>query len=294
MGCCSSGDSACNSCSSADGCSTDDKQKHTDEMIKRRLSSIKYKIMVMSGKGGVGKSTVSVSLASMINAMGYSVGILDADIHGPNIPKMLGITKKGATNNEDGIVPFEPMEGLKVMSVGMLVENDDEAIIWRAPVKHSIIQQFVSDVAWGDLDFLIIDLPPGTGDEQLSVAHIIGKVDGSVIVTTPQDVALLDSRKSVTFSRKLGVPILGIIENMSGFSCPHCGSSVDIFKTGGGERAARELNVNFLGKIPLEEQVVHDGDAGTPHVLGHPGSHVAKAMKEIAINILKLTIKKEG
>lgn len=294
MGGCSDSDSACNTCGSSGGCNTDEKQKHTDEMIKKRLSSIKYKIMVMSGKGGVGKSTVSVSLAAMINAMGYSVGILDADIHGPNIPKMLGITKKGAVTTADGITPLEPIEGLKVMSVGLLIENDDEAIIWRAPVKHSIIQQFVSDVAWGDLDFLIIDLPPGTGDEPLSVAQVIGKVDGSVIVTTPQDVALLDSRKSVTFSRKLGVPILGIIENMSGFSCPHCGSNIDIFKAGGGERAAKELEVNFLGKIPLEEQVVHDGDSGTPHVIGHPGSHVAKAMKEAAIQILKLTVKKES
>lgn len=294
MGDCSHNSSSCSSCSSAGGCSPDDKQKHIDEQIKKRLSSIKYKIMIMSGKGGVGKSTVTVSLASMLNAMGYTVGILDADIHGPNIPKMLGITQKGAVNNDDGVVPFEPIEGLKVMSVGFLVENDDDAIIWRAAVKHSMIQQFISDVKWGALDFLLIDLPPGTGDEPLSVAHIIGKVDGSVIVTTPQDVALLDSRKSVTFSRKLNLPIFGIIENMSGFCCPHCGNDVDLFKSGGGERAAKELGVNFLGRLPLEAQVVHDGDSGTPHVLGNPASPVAKAMKEVTISILEQTIKKEG
>ena len=294
MGGCSQDESSCGSCSSAGACSTDEKQKHTDELIKKRLSGIKYKIMVMSGKGGVGKSTVSVSLASILNAMGYTVGILDADIHGPNIPKMLGITKKGAMSGEDGIVPFEPIEGLKVMSVGFLVENDDDAIIWRAAIKHSMIQQFISDVAWGELDFLIIDLPPGTGDEPLSAAHVIGNVDGSVIVTTPQDVALLDSRKSVTFSRKLNVPIFGIVENMSGFCCPHCGGAVDLFKTGGGEKAALELGVTFLGKIPLEAQVVQDGDSGTPHVIGHPGSPVAKAMKEVTIKILEQTIKKEG
>jgi Mrp family chromosome partitioning ATPase len=291
MGGCSSDDTGCSSCSSASGCGTDEKQKHTEEMTKKKLSDIKYKIMVMSGKGGVGKSTVSVSLAVMLNAMGYTVGILDADIHGPNIPKMLGVNKKGASSNEDGIVPIEPIEGLKIMSVGFLIENDDDAIIWRAAVKHSMIQQFISDVSWGKLDFLIIDLPPGTGDEPLSVAHIIGKVDGSVIVTTPQDVALLDSRKSVTFSKKLGVPIYGIVENMSGFACPHCGENIDLFKSGGGEKAAAELEVNFLGKVPIETQVVQDGDAGTPHVLGHPGSQASKAMKEITLQILEQTVK---
>jgi Mrp family chromosome partitioning ATPase len=291
MSSCNSGDSSCSSCGSASSCGTDEKQKHTDELIVKRLSKIKYKIMVMSGKGGVGKSTVSVNLAVGLNALGYTVGILDADIHGPNVPKMLGITHKGAMSNEDGIVPFEAMEGLKVMSVGFLIQNDDDALIWRAAIKHSMIQQFIADVSWGDLDFLIIDLPPGTGDEPLSVAHIIGSVDGSVIVTTPQDVALLDSRKSVTFSRKLNVPIYGIVENMSGFVCPHCGESIDLFKTGGGEKAAKELEVDFLGRVPIDPEVVQNGDSGKPYVLEHPDSPSSEALKNIALQIAKKTVR---
>lgn len=256
MSSCSSG-SSCNSCSSEGSCSPDEKKLHTQAMLAARLSKIKYKIMVMSGKGGVGKSTVSVSLAATLNALGFSVGILDADVHGPNIPKMFGLTqKKGVLSDENGLLPFESEEGLKIMSVGFLVRDDDDAVIWRAPVKHGMIEQFMSEVEWGDLDFLIIDLPPGTGDEPLSVAHIIGKgqVDGSVIVTTPQEVALLDSRKSVTFARKLGIPIYGIVENMSGLVCPHCSETVDLFKSGGGEKkAAGEMGgVTFLGRVPID------------------------------------------
>ncbi|WP_022851161.1 Mrp/NBP35 family ATP-binding protein [Limisalsivibrio acetivorans] len=292
MSSCDSG-SSCNSCGSANSCDTDEKQQHTDEMIKKRLSRIKYKIMVMSGKGGVGKSTVSVSLAAMLNSLGYKVGILDADIHGPNIPKMLGITKKGAQSDEDGILPFEPIEGLKVMSVGFLIQNDDDAIIWRASLKHSMIQQFISDVSWGELDFLIVDLPPGTGDEPLSTAHVIGDIDGAVIVTTPQDVALLDSRKSVNFSAKLNIPVYGIVENMSGMLCPHCGEIVNVFKTGGGEKAALELEVPFLGRVPMDPAVVERGDEGKPYVLENSDSEVAKALKKVAEGVLDRTIKAE-
>jgi len=264
-------------------------------MLTARLSKIKYKIMVMSGKGGVGKSTVSVSLASALHALGFSVGILDADIHGPNVPKMFGMTQKGVMSNENGLVPFEAVEGLKVMSVGFLVRDDDDAVIWRAPVKHGMIEQFMSDVEWGDLDFLIIDLPPGTGDEPLSVAHIIGKgnVDGTVIVTTPQEVALLDSRKSVTFARKLDIPIYGIVENMSGMVCPHCGETVDLFKSGGGEKAASEMEVNFLGRVPIDPMVVVQGDSGKPYVLEVKDTPTAQAFKAIAENILSQTIKAE-
>jgi Mrp family chromosome partitioning ATPase len=264
-------------------------------MLTARLSKIKYKIMVMSGKGGVGKSTVSVSLASALHALGFSVGILDADIHGPNIPKMFGMTQKGVQSSEEGLVPFEAVEGLKVMSVGFLVRDDDDAVIWRAPVKHGMIEQFMSDVEWGDLDFLIIDLPPGTGDEPLSVAHIIGKgnVDGTVIVTTPQEVALLDSRKSVTFARKLNIPIYGIVENMSGMVCPHCGETVDLFKSGGGEKAAGEMEVNFLGRVPIDPMVVVQGDSGKPYVLEVTDTPTAQAFKAIAENILSQTVKAE-
>jgi len=288
---CNSG-SSCSSCSSAAGCNTDEKQQHAKKRLDERLSKIKYKIMVMSGKGGVGKSTVSVSLASALHALGYSVGILDADIHGPNVPKMFGMTQKGVQSGENGLIPFEAAEGLKVMSVAFLLENDDDAIIWRAPVKHGMIEQFVSDVDWGELDFIIIDLPPGTGDEPLSVAHIIGGVDGAVIVTTPQEVALLDSRKSVTFARKLNIPILGIVENMSGMVCPHCGETVDLFKSGGGEKAANEMGVNFLGKVPIDPMVVVQGDSGKPYVLEVKDTPTALAFRKIAENVAKQTIAK--
>jgi len=286
-------DSSCSSCGSQSSCDTDAQKQHTQAMLQARLSKIKYKIMVMSGKGGVGKSTVSVSLASALHALGFSVGILDADIHGPNIPKMFGMKQKGVTQDEDGLIPFEAVEGLKVMSVGFLVRDDDDAVIWRAPVKHGMIEQFVSDVNWGELDFLIIDLPPGTGDEPLSVAHIINGVDGAVIVTTPQEVALLDSRKSVTFARKLNIPILGIVENMSGMSCPHCGELVDLFKSGGGEKAAGEMGVNFLGRIPLDPMVVMQGDSGKPYVLEVTDTPTAAAFKAVAENVIGQTIKSE-
>ena len=294
MSSCSS-DGACNSCSSESNCSPDEKKLHTQAMLTARLSKIKYKIMVMSGKGGVGKSTVSVSLAATLNALGFSVGILDADIHGPNIPKMFGMTEKGVKSDENGMLPFEALEGLKVMSVGFLVRDDDDAVIWRAPVKHSMIEQFMSEVEWGELDFLIVDLPPGTGDEPLSVAHIIGKgqVDGSVIVTTPQEVALLDSRKSVTFSRKLDIPIYGIVENMSGMVCPHCNETVDLFKSGGGEKAAKEMDVNFLGRVPIDPMVVVQGDSGKPYVLEVKDTPTANAFKVIAENIISQTVKAE-
>ncbi|MGA1847185.1 P-loop NTPase [Deferribacter abyssi] len=283
--------SSCSSCSSQSSCDTSEKEQHTKELLKQRLSKIKCTLMVMSGKGGVGKSTVSTNLATMLNMLGHKVGILDADIHGPNIPKMLGINEKGVLSSAGGIIPFEPIENLKVMSVAFLLKSDDDAVIWRAPLKHSLIEQFISDVNWGELDFLIIDLPPGTGDEPLSVAHVIENVDGSIIVTTPQEVALLDSRKSVTFSRKLNIPVIGIVENMSGFICPNCGEKIDLFKVGGGEKAAKELNVDFLGRIPIDPLVVAHGDAGKPYILEYPTSEVSNAYKKIAEKVIYKTIK---
>lgn len=279
--------SGCSSCSSSDSCDTSQKQNHTKEMISQALEKIKYKVMIMSGKGGVGKSTVSVNLATSLCKLGYKVGLIDADIHGPNIPKMFGIKEKGVLSTAEGITPYEPLENLYIMSVGFLIRDDDDAVIWRAPLKHSLIEQFLSDVKWGELDFLLIDLPPGTGDEPLSVAHVIGDIDGSVIVTTPQEVALLDSRKSVTFSKKINVPILGIVENMSGFVCPKCGEKTDIFKTGGGEKAAFDLKVNFLGKIPIDPMVVMQGDSGKPYVIEYPNSEVTNSFRQISENIIR-------
>ena len=278
---CSEG-ASCSSCSSADGCSAEEKQKQEEKVLQARLSNIKHRIAVMSGKGGVGKSTVAVSLAVTLANQGHKVGLLDADIHGPNLPKMLGLDNKRLQAGADGIIPEPVMDNLAVVSMAFLLENPDNPVVWRGPLKHTVIRQFVADVQWGELDYLIIDLPPGTGDEPLSVAQVIKPMDGSVIVTTPQDVALLDSRKSVVFSQQIEVPVLGIVENMSGFSCPHCGEAIDLFKQGGGRKAAVDLKVPFLGAVPLDPQVVVQGDAGKPFVAAFPETPAAKAFTEIA------------
>jgi len=277
---CSEG-ASCSSCSSSDSCSAEEKQKQEEKVLQARLSNIKHRIAVMSGKGGVGKSTVAVSLAVTLANQGHKVGLLDADIHGPNLPKMLGLENKRLQAGADGIVPEPVMDNLAVVSMAFLLENPDNPVVWRGPLKHTVIRQFVADVQWGELDYLIIDLPPGTGDEPLSVAQVIKPMDGSVIVTTPQDVALLDSRKSVVFSQQIEVPVLGIVENMSGFSCPHCGEAIDLFKQGGGRKAAEDLKVPFLGAVPLDPQVVVQGDAGKPFVAAFPETPAAKAFTKI-------------
>ncbi|RLB70825.1 MAG: ATP-binding protein [Deltaproteobacteria bacterium] len=276
---------SCSSCSGSDSCSAEEKQKQEERVLKSRLTKINHRIAVMSGKGGVGKSTVAVSLAVTLANQGHKVGLLDADIHGPNLPKMLGLENKRLQAGADGIVPEPVMENLTVVSMAFLLENPDNPVVWRGPLKHTVIRQFVADVQWGELDFLIIDLPPGTGDEPLSVADVIKPMDGSVIVTTPQDVALLDSRKSVVFSQQIEVPVLGIVENMSGFNCPHCGEAIDLFKQGGGRKAAEDLKVPFLGAVPLDPQVVVQGDAGKPFVTAFPETKAAIVFTEITAAI---------
>jgi Mrp family chromosome partitioning ATPase len=238
--------------------------------------------MIMSGKGGVGKSTVAINLGAALAQQGLEAGILDADIHGPNVPKMLGVDATPIPRVEHNIRPVEPFPHLKLISMGFFIGNPDNPIVWRGPLKHSAIQQFISDVEWGDLDYLIIDLPPGTGDEALSSAHVLKNVDGSIVVTTPQDVALLDSRKAANFSLTMGIPVIGIVENMSGFNCPHCGTPIPLFKVGGGEKAAAEMRVPFLGRVPIDMGVVADCDSGVPVVLAHPHSAVAKEFQKIA------------
>ncbi|RZB31473.1 MAG: hypothetical protein AEth_00652 [Candidatus Argoarchaeum ethanivorans] len=255
-----------------------------EKRLKERMGKIKHKIMVMSGKGGVGKTTVAVNLALTLAAKGYEVGIMDADVHGPNVPKMLGIEDESPDVTEEGIVPVFVPPRVKVMSLAFLLQSKDTPVVWRGPLKMGVIKQFLTDVLWGDLDFLIADLPPGTGDEPLSVAQLVPEIDGAIIVTTPQDVALLDSRKSVTFAKKLGIPVIGIIENMSGFKCPKCGETIDLFKTGGGERAAIDMGVPFLGRIPIEVNIVLSGDSGIPFVLEHE-SEAAQSFRAIVDNI---------
>ena len=280
-------DTACSSCASEQQCESQEKERHTEELLKARLSRIARKIMVMSGKGGVGKSTVAANLAVSLAKKGHRTGLLDADLHGPNIPKMLGVEDRRLQGSAEGIVPIPVMDNLAVISMAYLLENPDTPVIWRGAMKHGVIKQFLGEVNWGDLDYLVVDLPPGTGDEPLSVAQLIGDADGSIIVTTPQDLALLDSRKSVNFSLKLGVPVLGIVENMSGFTCPHCGQEIDLFKRGGGERSAREMGVPFLGRIPLDPEVMAGGDEGRPFVIDTKGSTAAASFLPIVETILQ-------
>jgi ATP-binding protein involved in chromosome partitioning len=258
-----------------------------DVKLMKHLAKIKHKIIVMSGKGGVGKSTVATNLATALAMRGMDTGILDADITGPNIPKMLGVEEAQITGDADGLFPVEVTPHLKVMSMAFLISSKDAPVVWRGPMKMGAIRQFLEDVNWGTLDYLIIDLPPGTGDEPLSIAQLIPEADGAIIVTTPQDVALLDSRKSVTFAKALNLPVLGILENMSGLKCPHCGEEIDLFKVGGGKKAAEEMGVPFLGKIPIDVEMVPSGDDGKPIVLSKPDSPGAKAFEELADRVRK-------
>ena len=232
-----------------------------DEMAKRSLTRIKHKIMVMSGKGGVGKSSVSVNLAIALAEKDFKVGLMDVDLHGPDIPRMLGLPGMLEGNREKKLDPMRYSDNLSAVSIESLMANKDEAIIWRGPVKHGAIRQFIGEVAWGDLDFLIVDSPPGTGDEPLTVAQLI-KDARAIIVTTPQEIALADVRKSISFCRTVKIEILGLVENMSGYTCPHCGRSVDIFGSGGGERTALQTGLKLLGRVPFDPRLVACGDAG--------------------------------
>jgi Mrp family chromosome partitioning ATPase len=254
---------------------------------QENLGKIKHVIVVLSGKGGVGKSTVSVNLAMSLAMRDYKVGIMDVDIHGPNIPKMLGVEDEQIVAENKRLIPVTAPNNLKVMSMGFLIPDKDIPVAWRGPVKMSAIRQFIEEVEWGKLDYLIVDMPPGTGDEALSIVQLIPKADGFIIVTTPQDVALLDSRKSLVFAAQAKMPILGIVENMSGFVCPHCGEKTDIFGSGGGERTAEEMEVPFLGRIPIEPSVVKSGDSGVPAVVSFPESETARAFGRMTDIVIK-------
>ncbi|MDI6688508.1 MAG: Mrp/NBP35 family ATP-binding protein [Desulfobacterales bacterium] len=257
-----------------------------DALIEESLKKIKNKLIVMSGKGGVGKTSVSVNLAIALAEKGYKVGIMDVDLHGPDIPRMLGLEGMLTLNQNQKLVPMHFSENLQAVSVESFTLNKDDAIIWRGPIKHSAIRQFIADVEWGKLDFLIIDSPPGTGDEPLSVAQTI-KDAKAIIVTTPQEVALADVRKSINFCKTVKMKIFGLIENMSGFTCPNCGEKYDLFGSGGGEKTAETAGITFLGKIPFDLNIVSCGDTGVSFQEKHKDSPATKAFADIAEKISK-------
>ena len=275
-------DENCSSCSSGQ------KPQPQKGLPPRSKIDVKHVILVLSGKGGVGKSTVSVNLASALSAHGRNVGLLDLDFHGPNIPKMLGIEGQKPAVLEKHIEPVHVTGTLAVMSMAFLLPDTSTPVVWRGPMKMAAIQQFLEEVNWGTLDYLVVDLPPGTGDEALSIAQLAPNVKGAIIVTTPQDVAVLDAVKSVKFIQKLEVPVIGIIENMSGMICPHCGDTIDLFGRGGGKKAAEDLNVPFLGAIPLDPAMVKAGDEGRPYVLRHADTPTWRAVDAVMENLVKL------
>jgi len=254
--------------------------------LKDKMGRIKHKVAVISGKGGVGKSTVTVNLATAFAMHGYAnVGILDADIHGPSVPKMMGLTGQKLQVGPSGVYPALGSLGIRVVSMDFLLPDENAPVIWRGPLKMTAIRQFLSDIVWGDLDILFIDLPPGTGDEPLSVAQLLPEMDGVVIVTIPSEVSQVVVKKAVTFARRLGMPIIGVIENMSGFICPHCGGQVDIFQSGGGKKIAEESGIAFLGSVPIDQKICEGADKGTSFIVECADSPASKAFMEIVEKI---------
>jgi ATP-binding protein involved in chromosome partitioning len=265
------------------------RQQELDRKLKENLGKIKKKLFVLSNKGGVGKSFVATSLALLAARKGLKTGILDADIHGPSIAHMLGFAGMPLGVTEKNVIePVHVSDDLVAVSTASLLKSQDDSVIWRGPLKMGLLKQFLAEVNWGELDLLIVDSPPGTGDEPLSIAQLIPEMSGAIVVTTPQDVALLDSRKCVSFLNQLKIPTLGILENMSGMKCPHCGKPIDVFKQGGGKKAAADLSVPFLGAIPIDPVIVEASDTGKPYVLEHPDSQAATVLGNIIEEVGKL------
>ncbi|MCD4828900.1 MAG: Mrp/NBP35 family ATP-binding protein [Candidatus Cloacimonetes bacterium] len=261
---------------------------NTEAALQANRDRIKHRLIVLSGKGGVGKSTVAVNLAYGLALMGRSVGLLDIDIHGPSLVKMLGVEGRQPPTNEDGNpIPVRVHDNMHLVSIASMLPGPDEPVIWRGPLKMGLIKQFLSDIVWPEIDYLIIDCPPGTGDEPLSVVQILERLDGSVIVSTPQDVAFLDARKTIKFSQKMNVPVLGIVENMTGFACPHCGETINLFEGDGAQKAAADFNLSILGQIPIDANIARTGDAGRPYIYDFGNMEGAKTMKKIAETILE-------
>ena len=272
----------------APAASTSQHQNKTIEKIKYRMDKIQHKLIIISGKGGVGKSMIAVNLAYGLLFQGKTVGILDVDIHGPSLAKMVGVENRQIRVLQDNVIePIAITPSLKIITIASFLKDADTPVIWRGPLKMKMINQFLGDVNWGELDYLVIDSPPGTGDEPLSIAQLVPGLSGAIIVTTPQDIALLDSRKSVNFAKSLNVPVIGIIENMSGLVCPHCGGKIELFKMGGGEKTADELRVPFLGRIPIEPAIVDSTDQGKPFIRAYGKTSTAKLMDEIVAQIIK-------
>ena len=262
-------------------------QADQDAAVTKSLDNIKNKLLVMSGKGGVGKTSTSVNLSIALANRGYKVGIIDVDLHGPDVPRMLGLEGTPEVNQNRKLNPLSYSDNLKAISIESFTPNKDDAIIWRGPLKFSAIKQFIGEVDWKDLDFLVIDSPPGTGDEPLTVAQTITDAK-AVIVTTPQEVALADVRKSINFCKTVNMEIFGLLENMSGFSCPHCNEIINLFGSGGGEKTALQMGIPFLGKVPFDPQMVTCGDTGACYQEVHAESEVTKAYTAVADMIAKL------
>lgn len=258
-----------------------------DVALHESLGRIRHKVIVMSGKGGVGKTNTAVNLALALARQGRQVGLMDVDLHGPDIPRVLGLMGMLGVSANQKLAPMRYGENLKAVSIESLTASKDDAIIWRGPIKYSAIRQFIADVDWGDLDYLVIDSPPGTGDEPLTVAQTIPDAQ-AVIVTTPQEISLADVRKSISFCRTVKMEIIGLVENMSGFVCPHCGEPVDIFGRGGGEKTAQDAGLRFLGRVPLDPRVVQCGDAGVSFQERYPDSPVALAYQSMARQVMEL------
>jgi Mrp family chromosome partitioning ATPase len=262
-------------------------QADQDAAVNESLKKIKNKFIVLSGKGGVGKTSTSVNLAIALSKKGFKIGIMDVDLHGPDVPRMLGLQGMLDLNANRKLNPMSYSENLKAVSIESLTANKDDAIIWRGPIKYSAIKQFIGDVEWGELDFLIIDSPPGTGDEPLTIAQTISDAR-AIIVTTPQEVSLADVRKSINFCKTVKMEIFGLVENMSGFECPHCGETINLYGSGGGEKTAQATGVQFLGRIPFDPNVVSCGDSGTSILDTHKDSMVSKAFDKVAVKMAEL------
>lgn len=264
----------------------DSQQNQEEQALKQRMSQIGRKLLVLSGKGGVGKSTVAANLAVSLAQAGKRVGLLDVDVHGPSIPGLMGLEGRSVQIVNDEIIPAAVNDNLSVMSIGFMLADARDPVIWRGPMKYQLIRQFLTDVAWGKLDFLVVDSPPGTGDEPLSVAQLAGPAAEAIVVTTPQQVAVRDVRRCVSFCEKVSLPVLGILENMSGLVCPKCGERIELFKSGGGRALAAEMNVPMLGEIPIDPEIVTAGDAGSPPLDRNAQSPAARAFAAVVDAIL--------